>query len=300
MFLNKAWAKWICSLLVSRCCVSMYAFTWCSHSCTHLVLVSFLTKESSSFALMVTLVEPPFRAPSMTPNPYAIWPNSLAIFWFSTMVSPSCTTNDQKISKKAKNSLDVWSIFGLASSHVSKDLSTSRCSRACLLTFPFFGSSKGKIKECTSPLDLEDEWNWYVQATPFLVLELFPFAYFFWKPQEFLLNNPCSPFLPSFEWQWKEFFMGLHFARACLILPFCILLNLLWRSFHRLLHQVSDALSLFITKLLTNHGLTQSDRVFHNYILFLLLLGLVLLIGLGFHHNHCSGYKLISIRGHLP
>ncbi len=136
--------------------------------------------------------------------------------------------------------------------------------------------------------------NWCVQATPFLVLELFPFVYFFWKPQVFLPKNPHSLFFTSFERWGKEFFMGLCFAWARLILPFCILLSLLWRGFHCFLHQVSNALSLFITKLLTNHGLTWSDQVFHNYIIFLFLLGLVFLISLKFHHNHCYGYTSSS------
>ncbi len=148
---------------------------------------------------MVTLVEPPFRTPSMTPNPSVIRPISLAISWFSAVGSPSCTTNDQKTSKKAKNSLDVWSTFGLASSHVSGDLSTSRCSGACLLTFPLFGPSKGIIKECTSPLDLEDKWKLMCSSDYFLGSKTFSFCLFFLEATRVFAEKPTLPFSPFFR-----------------------------------------------------------------------------------------------------
>lgn len=73
------------------------------------------------------------HVPLMTPNLSVIQPKSLAISLLCVVVSPYCTTNIWKASSMAKNSLDVLSTsFGLASSCVLGDLSTSRRSKAYL------------------------------------------------------------------------------------------------------------------------------------------------------------------------
>lgn len=126
-------------MLVWRCCVSIYVSIWRNHHHTLLVLVSFLGKELVSLAFMVTLAKPSLGTPSMAPNPSAIWAMNLAISWFCVVVSLCCTTNVQKVSRKAKNSLDILSTFGLLSSYVLVNLSTLERSKACLPPFLLFG-----------------------------------------------------------------------------------------------------------------------------------------------------------------
>lgn len=144
---DKVWTKWICSLSILRLCISIYASICCNHNHTLLVLVSFLAKESNSLAFMVTLVKPPLGTPPMAPDPSVIWPMSLVFSWLWAMVSPHCTMNVRKASRRAKNSLGILSTFGLPSSYVLGDLSTPRCSKAYLPPFPFFNWFRRRIKE---------------------------------------------------------------------------------------------------------------------------------------------------------
>jgi len=111
-------------------------------------------KESNNLALMLTLVEPPLGALSMTSNLSAIRPMSLAVSLFYAVVSPCYTTNVWKASRKAKISLDILSTtFGLASSHVSRDLSIFYVPEPTCPLFFFSTDSKEELRKCTSPLD---------------------------------------------------------------------------------------------------------------------------------------------------
>lgn len=126
---------------VLKCCVSIYALTWCSHGRT--LLVSFLMKESNNLAFMFTLVEPPLGAPLMRPNPFAIRPMNLVVSLLYVVVSPCYTTNVWKASRRAKNSLDILSTtFGLASFHVSRDLSIFYLPKPSCPLFLFSTDSK--------------------------------------------------------------------------------------------------------------------------------------------------------------
>jgi len=129
---NMVWVKWIRSLLVLKCCVSIYASTWCDHGHTHLVFVSFPTKEFDSLTLMVALAEPPFGALPMAPKPFVIQFINLAISWFYVVASPYWTINTQKASIRAKNSLDDFSALGASSFCFSRNTSITKHSRACL------------------------------------------------------------------------------------------------------------------------------------------------------------------------
>jgi hypothetical protein len=57
----------------------MYAFTWCNHGQTCLVLVSFLAKEFGNLTLMVALAEPPLGALPMAPKPFSMQFISLVV-----------------------------------------------------------------------------------------------------------------------------------------------------------------------------------------------------------------------------
>jgi hypothetical protein len=149
---NRVWMKRIHSLLVLRR-VSMYVYTWCNHSCNRLVFVYFCTKETGNLALLVTLAQPPLGALLMAPKPSSMWFINLVVAWLCAMASPYWTTNTQKMSTKAKNFLDNFSTFGVSCFCFSRDSSTLGHSKAYLPPFLLFGPLKGKIKECTSPLD---------------------------------------------------------------------------------------------------------------------------------------------------
>lgn len=150
---NRVWVKWICSLLVSKCYVSIYASIWCNHGHTRLVLVSFLMKGSSSFALIIALAEPPLGALLMAPNPFTMWFINLVVSWFYVVAFFCWTTNTQKECTRAKNSLDDFSTFEFSSSYFSRDLSTIQHFRYYLPHFSLLGPSKGVIKKFTSPFD---------------------------------------------------------------------------------------------------------------------------------------------------
>jgi len=136
------------------------------------------------------------------------------------VASPCWTTNTWKASIRAKYSLDDFCTFGTSSFHFSKDLSTTRRSKVCLLIFPLLSPFKGIIKECTSPFDSEEKKkseSQCAQGIPQLVHELFPSLYFSWEPWEFLSISPHSPcLLLFFTWQGKVFF---HRPRLCSCLP---------------------------------------------------------------------------------
>lgn len=119
----------------------MYTLTWCNHSCTFFVLVSFPAKEYGNLTLMATLVEPSFGAPPMIPHPTTIWPMSFAILLFYDVVILCCTTRVWKVLRRAKSFLDILftTIWFTSPSCVSRALSFFGCSRTCLPLFPFLG-----------------------------------------------------------------------------------------------------------------------------------------------------------------
>jgi hypothetical protein len=108
--------KWIHSLSVSKCYVSIYVFIWCNHGHTCLVLVSFFTKTFGSFTLIVALAKPRLGALLMAPNPFVMWFINLVVSWFCVMASFCWTTNKKRMHKSQKlfgRFVHPWSFFFL-------------------------------------------------------------------------------------------------------------------------------------------------------------------------------------------
>ncbi len=213
------------------------------------------------------------------------------------MASPCWTTNTWKASTKAKNSLDNFSTLGASSSCFSRDLSTIGCFRPCLPPF-CVGAPKGTIKEFTSPLIQRSESR-CVHLIPQLVQEFYPSPSTFEDPQEFLLVNPCSlrPFL-SFVWQRKESFHG---PLLCSNSPHLSSSSSSWIFMEQVVLPFPPSPLTFgpLHHEAPNQPWFRCDyQLLHSGVLLLLLFGLVLLFGLGFHHNMCVGQQII--RGHLP
>jgi hypothetical protein len=92
---------------------------------------------------------------------------------------------------------------------------------ACSL-FLSLADPKGESKNAHPPLDLEDEWKLMCSSDSSLGSKTFSFHLFFLEAIRVFAKRPTLPFSPFFRVTGEGVFMGRHFARAHLILPFCI------------------------------------------------------------------------------
>ncbi len=172
------------------------------------LMVSFLVKEFCNLTLMVALAEPPFGALLMAPKPSITWFINLVTSWFCLVASLCWTTNTLKVSIITKNSLDDFSTFGTSFSYFLGDSSTSRHSRTCLLLFPLLDPFKRRIKEFTSPFDLE-EWKLTCSFDSTIGLRTFSFPFYFLKATRVFTSEPMfTSFSPFFCLIGKESFHG--------------------------------------------------------------------------------------------
>ncbi len=116
--------------------------------------------------------------------------------------------------------------------------------QSLLPPFPLFSWFKGKIKECTSPLDSDDKWKSMCSSDSSLGLGTFSFHLFFLGVVGVFTDEPTFALVPPFLWEMGEGILSLyHF------------LTFAWRGLCGFLHHFLDVLNLFITEMLTNHGL---------------------------------------------
>ncbi len=108
-------------------------------------------------------------------------------------------------------------------------------SEAYLPLFPLFIWFKGRIKECTFPLDSDDKWKSMCSCDSSLGLGTFSFLLFFFGVVGIFTDKPTLALVPPFLWAMGE-----------KIFPFYHYLTFAWKGLCSLLHHLFDVLNLFL------------------------------------------------------